>query len=152
MYFPFVIATMLVLPLASAGIDLWLHPDLPVMLAFGRWLVFWSAGVRLAAAGLKQMLQPEFTAKEIFKLKTDEALPIVRELGIANMSGGIVGIASAFAPTFVLPVAIYATFFYGAAGLGHVKQKNRSSKENIALWSDLLIALALLAFVIWSLV
>ncbi|MGC4027142.1 MAG: hypothetical protein QM744_19555 [Mesorhizobium sp.] len=150
MYFPFVIGTMLVLPLASAGIDLWLHPDLPLMLALGRWFVFWGAGVRLIAAGLKQTLQPEFTAKEIFKLKTDEAFPIVRELGISNFAGGVVGIASVFAPSFLLPIAIYATIFYGAAGIGHIGQKDRSANENLALCTDLLIAVVLLAFVIWS--
>lgn len=141
---------MLVLPLVSTGIDLWLHPDLPTMLLLGRWFVFWGAGVRLFAAGLKQTLQPEFTARQIFKLKTDEAFPIVRELGISNIAAGIVGIASIFAPSFLLPIAVYATIFYGAAGFGHIGQKDRSANENLALWTDLLIAAVLLAFIIWS--
>lgn len=103
------------------------------------------------AAGLKQILQPEFTAKQIFKMKTDEALPIVRELGISNLAAGIVGIASVIASSFLLPIAIYATIFYGAAGIGHIKQKDRSANENLALWTDVWIAVVLLAFVIWSL-
>jgi hypothetical protein len=48
----------------------------------GKWYVFWGAGVRLAGAGIRQCLRPQFTAREIFSMKTDEALPIIREHGV----------------------------------------------------------------------
>jgi len=118
-----------------------------------RWslVCFWGVGIRLFFAGMKQTLQPEFTAKEIFKMKSNESVPIIKELGVSNLAGGIVGIASAFTPAFVLPIAIYAAIFYAAAGVAHVGQKGRSAKESLALWTDLLMAVALLSFVAWSL-
>lgn len=149
MYAFSVIAALFVLPLASIGVEAWIHPGEPLMLLVGRWFVFWGAGVRLIAAGLKQTLQPEFTAKQIFHMKSDEAFPVIRELGICNLAAGIVSIASILAPTFVLPIAIYAAIFYGAAGIGHITQQNRSAKENVALWTDLLFAAVLLTFVVW---
>ena len=151
MYLVFAVATTLILPLISAAIDIWLHPGEPWMLLVGRWFIFWGVGVRIFAAGVKQTLQPEFTATQIFKMKGTEALPIIRELGISNTACGLVGLASIFAPSFLLPIAIFAAIFYGGAGIGHFKQPSRSSNENIALWTDLLMAVVLVAFVVWSL-
>ena len=152
MYVPFVLATLVILPVASIGIDLMLHPGTALVLLVGRWFVFWAVGVRLFAAGIKQMAQPEFTARQIFKMKTDEALPVVRELGMGNLSGGLVGLASILMPGFVLPAALYGAVFYGLAGFGHIAQPDRSLNENVALWTDLFIAAVLLVFVLWSLI
>jgi branched-subunit amino acid ABC-type transport system permease component len=80
-------------------------------------------------------------------MQSDEALILVRELGVANFGTGFVGVLSLIAPSFVLPVAISAGIFYEVAGIRHVLHHDRSRNETIAMVSDLGIALVLAAFV-----
>jgi hypothetical protein len=63
---------------------------------FGKWFIFSAVGLRLLTAGIKQTSDPAFTAKEIFHINNTEALPIVRELGFANICFGLIGIVSLF--------------------------------------------------------
>jgi hypothetical protein len=147
MYLAVVVLTMFALPIGSTLVDHLLHPDAALVWLIGRWFVFWSVGVRLALAGARQTIQPAFTAREIFQMSGDEALPIVRELGVANLGAGVVGLLSLVAPSFVLPAALYAAIFYGAAGIGHVLQRDRSANETIAMASDLFIFAVLAIFV-----
>ena len=112
MYLLATLALMLVLPVASVLIEaLARHGTMPLIVLIGKWFVFWSAGVRLILAGLRQFFQPSFTAEQIFDLKSAEVLPIVRELGIANFSAGVVGVLSLIEPGFVLPAAVAAMIF-----------------------------------------
>ena len=148
MYLAVVVLTMFALPIGSTLVDHLLHPDAALLWLVGRWFVFWSVGVRLALAGARQTIQPAFTAREIFHMSSDEALPVVRELGVANLGAGVVGLVSFAAPSFVLPAALYAAIFYGAAGVGHVLQRDRSANETIALASDLFVFVVLAMFVI----
>jgi hypothetical protein len=74
---------------------------------------------------LRQYFDPRFTAKQIFDIHGDDALPLVRELGIANFAAGAVGILSLLRPDFVLPSAIAAAIFYGLAGFWHAAQPAR---------------------------
>jgi hypothetical protein len=135
---------MLALPVGSIYVEYsYLHSTAPLMLLVGKWFVFWSAGVRLLLAGLRQFFQPRFTAEQILGIKSDDALPLVRELGAANFATGVVGIASLAKPSFTLPVAIAAAIFYGIAGIRHVAGSDRTRNENIAMISDLFVALIL---------
>ena len=151
MYIAIVLLTMLVLPVGSILVEHGLHPQAAILSLVGRWFVFWGVGIRLGLAGLRQFFQPAFTAREIFHMKGDEALPLVRELGVANLATGVVGLASIAAPGFVLPVAISAGIFYGVAGVRHVQEPSRSLNETVAMVSDLFIAAVLAAFVVFSL-
>jgi hypothetical protein len=149
MYLAIVILFMFVFPVGST---LWEHFHSPgaaswTMLA-GKWFVFWAGGVRLAGAGLRQFFQPRFTAVEIFRMKTDEALPIIREHGIGNFAVGLAGIAALWFPSFIVPVALIAAIFYGLAGVFHVSAKMRSMNEKIAMVSDFWAAAVLAAFLI----
>jgi hypothetical protein len=47
----------------------------------------------------------------------------------------------------VLPSAVYATIFYGVAGVRHAMERNRTTNETIAMASDLFIALVLLGYI-----
>jgi hypothetical protein len=135
---------MLALPVGSIYVEYsYLHSTAPLILLVGKWFVFWSAGVRLLLAGLRQFFQPRFTAEQILGIKSDDALPLVRELGAANFATGVVGIASLAKPSFTLPVAIAAAIFYGIAGIRHVAGSDRTRNENIAMISDLFVALIL---------
>jgi hypothetical protein len=148
MYIVVVALTMLILPLVSIAIDLGVHSGASsVVFSIGRWFVFWGVGVRLLLAGTRQFIQPTFTAREIFHTTSDEVLPIVRELGLANFSASVVALLSLAIPSFVLPAAVSAAIFYAAAGVLHVAEPNRSRNENIAMVSDLGIAAVLIVFV-----
>jgi len=148
MYLAVVALTLFVLPIGSTLVDHILHPDAALVWLIGRWFVFWGVGVRLALAGARQTMQPAFTAREIFHMSGDEALPVVRELGVANLGAGVIGLLSFVAPNFVLPAALYAAIFYGAAGVGHVLQRDRSANETIAMASDLFVFVVLTIFVV----
>ncbi len=148
MYLLTVLLLMLVLPAGSIYAEYsFFQSTAPLMLLVGKWFVFWSAGVRLLLAGLRQFFQPRFTAEQIFGIKSDDALPLVRELGVANFATGVVGTISLAEPSFTLPVAIAAAIFYGIAGIRHVAQSDRNRNENIAMMSDLFVFLILAAYV-----
>jgi hypothetical protein len=148
MYIAIVVSTMFLLPTVSVICDLALHPGASIILLVGRWFVFWGVGVRLGLAGLRQFFQPSFTARDIFGMTGDEALPLVRELGAANFATAIVGLLSLAIPSFTLPIAISAGIFYGAAGARHIAEKSRSLNESVAMLSDLFLFAVLAAFVL----
>ena len=150
MYIAIVALTMLILPVLSILFGHALDPAAPWLFLIGRWFVFWSVGVRLTLAGVRQYLQPAFTTKEIFHMTGDEALPIVRELGAANAATGVVGLLSLAAPSFTLPVAIAAAIFYGVAGFRHALERDRSRNETVAMASDLFLFVVLAVFVAGS--
>ena len=128
MYLAVVFLTMFALPVGAIAIEhSLLHSVAPVMALVGKWFVFWAAGVRLALAGLRQYFEPRFTAEEIFGVKGDGPLALVRELGIANFATGTVGILSLLRPDFVAPVAIAATIF--SCALPPVSGTRRSLPE-----------------------
>ena len=148
MYVIMITALMFVLPIASILIE-WLvttPPDLVTLV--GKWFVFWVAGVRLLAAGIKQMSDPGFTAREIFEIEAPDAVKIVSELGVANISIGTVAVLSIFFPTWAIPAAVYAAIFYGLAAIRHVGNVAMNAKELVATWTDLWAALVLGIYVI----
>lgn len=150
MYLVMILLLMIVLPVGSILVEWATSPIAPPLMPLvGKWFVFWAAGVRLLLAGIKQFFQPEFTAHEIFKMKTDEALPVIRELGVANFAIGMLGVSSLWAPSFLLPVAIAGTIFYGVAGAQHVTQKDKSGNETLAMATDVLAFLVLAAYVLY---
>jgi hypothetical protein len=150
-YIAIVALTMFLAPTASAVLEHLWNPSQPIVFLVGRWFVFWGVGVRLGLAGLRQFFQPGFTAKEIFHMQSDEALPLVRELGVANLATGVVGLLSLAMSTFTLPIAISAGIFYGVAGIRHVTERGRSLNETVAMASDLFLFMVLAIFVAASL-
>jgi hypothetical protein len=147
MYVLIVALTMLILPIGSVLIARGVDPTAAWIDLISLWFVFWAVGVRLGLAGMRQILRPEFTARDIFKLEGEGPLVIVRELGFANFAIGIVGLLAVSFPAFVLPAAIYASIFYAAAGAMHVREPDRGRNEYVAMLSDLFMALVLGSFV-----
>jgi hypothetical protein len=148
MYVLIVIALMLALPLISivAQITLSIPGALHgawYLAVVAKWYVFWAVGVRLSLAGLRQVVQPRYTAETILGFKGADALFFVRELGFANVAMGSVGIASLFAPLWVIPAALLGAIYYGLAGINHCFHKDRNKLENVALASDLFAAAVL---------
>jgi hypothetical protein len=148
MYLFVVVTLMLVLPVASIIAETVLS-DHGVMLwtVFGKWWVFWAVGVRLLIAGIRQIIQPRYTAQAILGIKGEDVLLVVRELGFANAAIGFVGVGSLFVPQWVLPAAIAGAIFYGLAGINHLAHKIRNFNENVAMTSDILAACVMLSFI-----
>lgn len=149
MAYPIIVFLLLfALPLSSIVVEHFvLHSTAPLLLLVGKWFVFWPVGIRLFLAGLRQYFQPRFTAEQIFDIKSNAAHPIVRELGLANFSMGLLGIISLMVPAFVLPAAIVGGLFYGLAGINHMAHGERNVNRTIAMLSDLFIFLVLSAYV-----
>ena len=151
MYYASVLLLTLILPLGSVYVDQSLaHNDLPVLLLAGKWWAFWAGGVRLFIAGVRQQVQPRFTSQTIFGIESDDPLPFIRELGMANCATGVLGMMAAFVPAFVLPAAIVSGLYYLQAGIGHVRHGGRNLQRNVAMVSDLYVAAALLGYVGWT--
>jgi hypothetical protein len=149
MYLLTVVALMAVLPILSIGVEAFSPPG-PHDLVFlvGKWFVFWASGVRLAVAGLRQMIQPEFTAREIFATTDAGAAKIARELGFGNFAIGVLCLGSIAFPGWRAGAALCSCIFYGLAGLLHVGNHKRNRNETIAMISDLAIFVVLVVYLL----
>lgn len=147
MYLAILVLTLFVLPAVSIGLAWGMGSTAGFTALLGQWFVFWAVGVRLMLAGLRQWLQPQFTAREIFGFTGTEALRIIQELGFANISMATVGLIAVAVPGFVLPAAVLGCLFFGIAGLRHVAAPSKPRNEMIAMVTDLWAA-AVLAVVV----
>jgi hypothetical protein len=120
----------------------------PTFALFGKWFIFSAVGLRLLVAGIKQSTDPAFTAKQIFHIESSESLPIVRELGFANICFGLLGIASLFLPGWRAASAFASGIYYGIAGAQHLIKKPVGANERFALWTDLVIFAVLAAYIL----
>jgi len=151
-YFAAVILFLFILPVASIATEAYLYPHAESLLfLIGKWFVFWSVGIRLLAAGARQVIQPRFTAEEIFDIHDPITFVIIRELGFANLSMGFLGVCSLFRFEWLIPAAIVGGLYYGLAALGHVFRKHKNAHENMATVSAAFIFVVLLVFVLNSL-
>ena len=145
MYFASIVLLMLVLPLTSIGIQSLIGASgVPTALLVAKWFIFWMVGARLLLAGLRQIIQPRYTAENILGVKDPGAALIVRELGFANTAIGSIGIASLFFRQWEFPIALTGTIFYALAGINHVTSNHRNKLQNFAMVSDLFAAAVLL--------
>lgn len=143
---------MLVLPVGSIGLESTIGCHDPSAALIAKWFVIWSVGARLFLAGLRQIVQPSYTAEVILSLKHEESHVLVRELGFANLAVGLTGLASWLFPAWVPAVALSGGVFYSLAGINHLRQASRSRLENIAMISDLFVGLVLLVALVGILV
>ena len=145
MYLVMITALMLVFPVASVALEIIAGGQSLSAALVAKWFVIWSVGARLFLAGLKQIIQPRYTAEVILSLKHEESHVLVRELGFANLAAGIVGLASWFFPAWAPAVALFGGVFYCLAGINHLLQPHGNKLENIAMVSDLFVGLILLS-------
>ena len=110
--------------------------------------VFWAVGIRLFIAGARQVVQPQFTAEEIFDIHDRRSFAIVRDLGFANLCMGLLGICSLFRAGWIVPAALVGGLYYGLAGVGHIFHKRKNAKEYMAMISDGFVFLVLLIFLL----
>lgn len=145
MYYAIVALFMFLLPLLSIAAEPWIAGTALGAALVAKWFAFWAVGLRLLLAGVKQIAQPQYTAREILGLKTDESLILVRELGFANVALGLLGTLSLLRPDWRLAAALAGGVFYGLAGINHALQGHRNRLENVAMVSDGFAAVVLLA-------
>ena len=150
MYAIIAIGLMVVIPVASVGIEFALvHDAASLFYLVGKWFAFWGIGVRLLIAGINQAVRPGFTAKEIFNIADPAAQTIVTELGYANVAFGLIGILSLPFPNLFLTAAIVAGgLFLGLDGFLHVRSKDRNRNETIAMVTDFVIPIAGLIYLV----
>jgi hypothetical protein len=147
MYVLIILVLLLIAPLTSIYLEgAYFHSSAPLLFLVGKWFTFWAAGVRLSLAGLRQTVQPGFTAREIFEFDSKDVFPLVREIGFGNIAMGSLALATIFRPDWLLPGAFVGGLYYGLAGLMHLFAAKRNLNEAIAMVSDIAIALILLVF------
>ena len=153
MYIFIVLMLMFVLPIVSILVELFaFHSTLAILLLVGKWFVFWAIGVRLFTAGVRQAINPQFTAEKILGIKGSQQFIIVQELGFANIAMGTLGIITILNGDWVLPAAIVGLLFLGLAGIRHAFTKERNFSENTAMLSNLIVAGILLIYIIYAVV
>ena len=150
-YLVIVLLLMLVFPVASIAIEHFMYMVPISWLLIGKWFVFWVVGVRLFTAGIRQVLKPAFTAQEIFHIKSEDSFVLVRELGLANICMGLVGLLSILKPEWCALAAIGGGLYFGLAGVQHVIKKPVSPNETIAMVSDLLFFLLMVSYSFYAL-
>lgn len=145
-------ALTVLLPLSSYGAETLYFTHEPGFswVILGKWFIFYAVGFRLLLAGIRQTTQPAFTAVQIFKMQGTEAYPVIRELGFANLCFGLLGIISLFIPAWRVVSALGSGLYYGLAGLQHGLKKPAGINEQFALYTDVVMFIALLIFFIAS--
>lgn len=146
MYLVTIVLLLLVLPAISIAIEA-LTRGGDGLLLVGKWFVFWGVGVRLFIAGLRQTVQPRFTAAEIFAISDAGAFAMVREIGFGNLAMGTLGLLTLAFAGFLIPAAIVGGLYYGLAGAGHAVRGHRNAAGQVAMVSDFLIFALLAVFV-----
>lgn len=139
MYYLITWGLMVVIPAASVLIELLVTPGADLVWLLAKWFVFWGIGIRLLTAGMRQVLQPSFTARSIFKIEDAWAEKLVTEIGFGNLAIGFVATISLLLPAFVVPMGLTGGLFLGLAGLKHIGNANRTAEENTARITDLII-------------
>ena len=146
-YFIAVSVMTFVIPIAGAVIESAVRPGTAIsFVLIGKWFIFSAVGLRLFLAGVRQTTKPAFTAKQIFDIEGDDVLPVVRELGFANLCFGLIGIVSVFLPSWRVVSACGSGLYYGIAGVQHLIKKPVGANELFALITDLLIFIFLLIY------
>lgn len=139
MYVVVVLLQTLVLPLISSVVHLIVAPGSSILIVLGTWWGFWGVGTRLLLAGLSQLTNPARTSKGILGIDDANAEQVVHELGFANLSFGVVAVATSLIPEWGLLGAVPGAIYLGLAGVRHVGKRGKNAEEQVATWTDLLV-------------
>ena len=136
MYYAVIALLMVICPVTSVLLE---HAHDPIDMAslVCKWFVFWAVGIRLLVAGLRQVVNPRYTAAKVLRLQGDDALFVIRELGFANLAFGTLGILTLLEPRWNGAAALAGGLFYGQAGINHALHAGRSRLANVAMVTDL---------------
>jgi len=117
-----VFGIILILPIISIGINIFVNYKKNIKNNFseiiGNWFIFWSIGIRLFTAGLMQIFNPVYTAN-LLRLNLNDFI-VIRELGLSNLSIGLLGIISFYKHGLQKYVCIYILIFFSGASIIHI--------------------------------
>jgi hypothetical protein len=148
-YLLVVLLLMFVIPVLSIIIEYSINKQqVSIINLCGKWFLFWGIGIRLFTAGFKQALNPSFTAQSIFHIQNEESFVLVKELGIANICLGSIGIISLFCPEWRMAAAFAGGLYMGIAGINHIIKKPASANEWLAMVSDIFIFVVMMIYII----
>ncbi len=71
---------------------------------------------------------------------------VIRELGFANVSLGVIGILSLINDSWRTLAAISGSLFFGLAGVQHLFKKSVSLNEVVAMIGDLFVLIILILY------
>lgn len=149
LYLYYVIAVMMVLPVASILLEL-TRTEKPrdTWETIGKWFIFWAIGVRSLTAGISQSFNPGFTAALLEV--PESSFVVIRELGFANTCMGLTGVISLLASGWRRPAGFCAGLFLGIAGVLHITRipEGINAGEAIATVSDLAAFLVVAAYLL----
>lgn len=145
MYAPVITLLMLIGPLWCVALEWQQSGSAVLAAAVVKWFAFWAVGLRLLLAGIKQNVNPAFTAESILGTNTPGSTTLVREVGFGNLALGTIGLLSLWLSSWQQPAAFAGAIFFALAGINHLLQRQRNRLENLAMGSDLLAAVVLLA-------
>ena len=138
------VALMFALPVLASLIEVFFVAHGPFSLGMLlRWFVFFPVGARLTLAGVRQIVQPRYTAEVVLGIKSPESHVVVRELGFANCAIGLIGLVSLASADYLYPAGLAGAVYYGLAGLNYLLHKGRTRNQSIAMVSNLLVAIIL---------
>lgn len=158
MYFVFVIATTVVLPIGIGVFDYQFNAAFAdyaggsmsptdIFYFLAKWYVFWAGGVRLFASGLRQTFGPRLRQKQPVEVDRDPSERAAQRLGFVKLLIGGLCIATEFvfsvpfnSSIATLPAGVVAAgAFYGLSGLHHVRMPRRNARQTLAMVTDLLV-------------
>ena len=120
---------MAVLPIVSTLAELWWRGAPGLLFAAGKWFVFWAVGVRLLIAGIRQVLQPSFTASTIFRITDPAAEKLVTEIGFGNLSMGLVAALTLLFPAWLVRAGLTGGLYLALADFKHLANSHRTREE-----------------------
>ncbi len=151
MFIALIILVMVIFPVLFVAIEAAVfHNMVSVFTLAAKWFVFWAVGIRLFSAGMRQVLRPSSTAREIFRIQTAESYPIMQEVGFGNLAIGTLGICSLYRSGWIVPAAVAGGLYFGLAGLLHIFRKQKNAMEQTAMVSDAYAFVVLLVVVVKS--
>jgi hypothetical protein len=140
---------LFILPILSISAEIIFEHEILDWTLVGKWFIFWAIGIRLFTAGINQASNPGFTAR-IFQMKTQEGLVVIKELGFANISMGIMGILSVINNSWRPLAAVVGGLYLGLAGFQHLFKKPDSRNEVIAMFYDLCVFVLILFYLVFT--
>ncbi|HEX3038074.1 MAG TPA: DUF6790 family protein [Oscillospiraceae bacterium] len=139
MYTIYVIGIMLVLPgiciICEYGLNKRKNQSAPLLQLTIKWFVFWALGVRALTAGLMQSINPAYTANLLQVGASDYF--VIRELGCANISMGVLAICSLFIPKWRTAASLCLGLFLALCTVLHVFHYGIQLNEIVATISDI---------------
>lgn len=113
------------------------------------WYLGITVGIGSLFAGLVQIFSPEMVAQSVGWPNT----PFLREVGVANISYGILGVIAVKYRSFWAPSIIAFTIFMWGAAMGHIYNILQTGNLNpgnagYVLYLDIIIPLILIALFI----